>query len=321
MPITGPSSYVPTTQEFSDHWNAANSALGSGGALILEDGTELADFITERGELLTLRDSLEDADLEQGLARADLELAKEGLHAQINLFNLSVRGSIGRSAYARVLSDVPGITDGQEVFSKPMVQAVKLWAKINAVPPAGFTAPLLLPDGTTAAVFSTAVTALAGKYYLVTTTEVVFSLALQRRNDQQDVLYAMMKAYRQAVPARFVPGSAILDSLPALSPDSTRTPDPVELSGGWNEGDASAHLTATVSSDPDLKEYELRWCAGASYAQENEHVAGSVPAGTVPVFVTTKGLTASGSVASFRVYVRLTGGGEAGSETVVVERP
>lgn len=319
--ITGPSSFLPTTLQFSTHWTAANTTLGSGGPVLLEDGTDVAQFEAEREVLLTLRGDVEDADLEAEEARVDLAEAKALALAQLNLFNLAVRGRMGSSKYARLLADVPGIGDGREIFTKPMNKAVKLWTKINATPPVGFSPPLVLADDTTLTVFSATVGALPGIYDTVTTTGEDFSLALDLRNDQQDVLYAMMKAYRVAVPARFLAGSATLDSLPALSDDSTRTPDPVELSGGWDAALTAARLTATESSDPDVKEYELRWCAGANYSQATEHVAGSIPAGTPPVFVTTKGLPASGSVASFRVYVRLTSGGEAGSETLVVTRP
>lgn len=321
MPITGPSSYLPTTTEFIEHWAAATAALPPTEPLVLEGGVTAGTFSNKRSDLLVERANLEAKDLDAVLARGALEIAKEALLAQLNLFNSLVRGAMGSSVYGRALPKVPGIGDGREAFSKPMVQAVNLWAKINAAPPPGVTAPVLLADGTAQAVFATAVAALTGLYDAVTEEEQGFALLLEARNDTQDELYAMMKAYRVAVLGRFLPGDAIIDSLPALTADSGRTPDPVELSGAWVAGLSAAQLTATVSNDPDLKEYELRWCAGASYAQDTEHVAGSIPAGTVPVFVTTKGLTVGGSVASFRVYVRLLSGGEAGSETVVVERP
>ena len=321
MPITGPSSYLPTTMAFSEHWTLVNVALGSGGDLVLEGGTALADFQTLRAVLVDRRDAVETAALNATLAGAEVAIQKEALLAQLNLFNHAVRGQMGSSAYARALPPVPGIGEGETPFRTPLVQAAKLWARINAAPPAGFTAPLVLVDGTAQPAFATAVTALGLAYNSVAATGQDVTTALEQRNDVQDGLYALMKAYRQAVPGRFLPAAALVESLPALSEDSTRTPDPVELSGAWNVPGAAAHLTAGVSSDPDLKEYELRWCAGGSYSQDLEHVAGSIAAGNLPVFVTTKGLTVSGAVASFRVYVRLTGGGEAGSETVVVTRP
>lgn len=306
---------------FSEHWTLVNAALGAGGPLVLEGGTALTDFQTLRAVLVDRRDDVETADLNATLAGADVAIQKEALLAQLNLFNHAVRGQMGSSVYARVLPGVPGIGDGETPFRTPLVQAAKLWAKINSAPPVGFTAPLVLVDGTTQGAFATAVTALGLAYNAVAVAEQDVTTALAQRNDVQDRLYAIMKAYRVAVPGRFLPGAALVDSLPLLSADSTRTPDPVSLSGAWNAGDASAHLTGSVSSDPDLKDYELRWCAGASYSTATEHVVGSVPAGTPPVFVTTKGLVVSGAVASFRLYVRLTGGGEAGSETVVVTRP
>lgn len=321
MPITGPSSYLPTTTEFLAHWADANAALPALQPLVLADGTTQPVFGDFRTYLLAARDALETVDLDLALARATLEMAKEALLAQLNLFNNTVRGLMGASVYARVLPLVPGLGEGRDGFATPMVQGAKLWAKINAAPPAGVSAPVVLADGTTQEQFATVAGALAGLYDARVGAEQELSLSLQRRNDLQDELYRMMKAYRQAVPARFLPGDAILDSLPALTSDGGRTPEPVELSGQWNLELAAAELTATVSNDPDLQEYELRWCAGANYSTEVEHVVGTVPAGEPPVFVTTKGLTTGAAVASFRVYVRLTSGGEAGSDTVVVARP
>lgn len=321
MPITGPSSYLPTTTEFIEHWAATTAALPPADPIILEGGATSATFANLRATLVTQRGNVEAQDLEVLLARGALEMAKEALLAKLNLFNALVRGAMGSSVYARALPRVPGIGDGREVFSSPMVQGVNLWLKINAAPPAGVTAPVVLADGTTQGALATAVAALEGLYDEATVQELGFTLLLEERNDTQDGLYALMKAYRLAVPVRFLPGDALFDSLPVLTPTSGRTPDAVELSGAWNAGEAAAHLTATVSTDPDLKEYELRWCAGASYSTNADHVAGTVPAGTTPVFVTTKGLMVSGATASFRVYVRLTTGGEAGSETVVVTRP
>lgn len=42
MPISGPSSFVPTLNLFLPHWVDVNLALGGGGPLVLEDGTTIA---------------------------------------------------------------------------------------------------------------------------------------------------------------------------------------------------------------------------------------------------------------------------------------
>jgi hypothetical protein len=319
MPISGPSSYVPTTQLFIAHWLDVDAALTPD--LVLSNGMAQGDFSDARDVLLDRRGELETADLELELARATLEEKKAWLHERIVALNVAVRGAMTLSIYARVLAEVPGIGDGQERFSSPMTKTAQLWAKINTNPPAGFTAPLLLPDGTTAAQFTTAADALRQFYDDVLNRQQDVDLALEKRNDVQDQLYEGMKLYRLAVPGRLPAGSALVDSLPALTPDSSRTPDPVELTGTFNSQTNQATLTAAVSTDPDLEEYELRYCTGANYSTENEHFAATIPQGTPPVFVTNKGLQSPGLTASFKVYVRLNDGGEAGSNAVVLQRP
>lgn len=59
---------------------------------------------------------------------------------------------------------------------------------------------------------------------------------------------------------------------------------------------------------------------GATYDAATATVIGNVPAGTT-TFNTTAGLAASGDVASFKVFVKLTTGNESGSNTVTITRP
>ena len=59
---------------------------------------------------------------------------------------------------------------------------------------------------------------------------------------------------------------------------------------------------------------------GASYNAATATVIGNTPPGTT-VLATTAGLSAPGDVASFRVFVRLTTGNEAGSNTFTITRP
>jgi hypothetical protein len=81
--------------------------------------------------------------------------------------------------------------------------------------------------------------------------------------------------------------------------------------GAWN----------AATSQADLKVHQLRACPGPDYDTDIESVVASVPKGQPPVFHTDKFLTEAGEVASFRVYVILTTGGEAGSNTAVMARP
>lgn len=321
MPITGPASYVATTQAFDAHWLDVNTFLGLAGELVLEGGTSQVEFGEMRAELLGARDLVDEATLDRALARANLQMKKEWLLTALNAFKTKVVAVASTSAYARVLPLVPGVQDGQEVFSRPLSQAAKLWKKFDTTPPPGVTGPLLLQDGTTQGVFEAAVAALAELYDTVVDAEQEVSLTLERRNDLQDSLYELMKKYRLAVPAYVPAGNALLDTLPALTPTSGRTPEPVTASGAWNAGTVKAALTATISTDPDLDHYELRACAGPEYSTEEESVVAAAPPGPTVAFATDKFLTQSGDIASYRIYVVLQSGGQAGSNTVVVVRP
>lgn len=321
MAITGPASYVSTTQEFLDHWASVNVFLGAGKELVLEGGTTQAAFKAERDALLGARDTVEEAAVDRALARANLEIKKEWLLGQLNSLKNKIVAVASASAFARVLPLVPSVQDGQEVFTRPMTQAAKLWKKLNAAPPAGVTVPVVLKDETTEAQFEQAVKDLASLFDEIVNAEQEVSLTLERRNDVQDAIYEMMKKYRVAVPSVVPDGNALVDTLPQLTPSSTRSPVPVQLGGQWNAATSKADLTATVSTDADLASYELRACPGETYDVDIEAVVASVKKGQPPVFHTGKFLTLAGEAASFRVYVVLASGGQAGSNTVVVSRP
>jgi len=82
-----------------------------------------------------------------------------------------------------------------------------------------------------------------------------------------------------------------------------------------------AKLTWSASSDPNLQEYEIRFCAGASYSTETETVVGNVLPAAPRELLTAAGLAAPGNTASFKVYVVLTTGNEKGSNTLTLTRP
>jgi hypothetical protein len=42
MPLTGPTSYVPTINGFISHWEEVNLLLGAGGPLVLPGGITIA---------------------------------------------------------------------------------------------------------------------------------------------------------------------------------------------------------------------------------------------------------------------------------------
>jgi hypothetical protein len=141
------------------------------------------------------------------------------------------------------------------------------------------------------------------------------------RNARQDRAYNLMKQYRMKVEALYAPDSSEVLTLPRLTPLPGHTPDPVDLTGAYDLVDARAELSWTASSDPELASYELRSTPGPDYAAEDEITVASIPSGGPLAYTSSAGFGQPGNAVSYKVYVRLTTGNEAGSDTVTVTRP
>lgn len=132
---------------------------------------------------------------------------------------------------------------------------------------------------------------------------------------------ALLNGYRPAVEGSFAPDSPFVSSIPRMSPQPGHTPDAVVLSATYDTVENEAVLTFTASDEATLAEYEIRAVAGPDYDAEDETVIANIPAGAPREFRTAYSLSNPGMAASFRVYVLLETGNEAGSDTVTVTRP
>lgn len=112
MPIQGPASYLPTTDEFSAHWQLMNAALAPG-ALVLPAGTTRANLETHRTSLVTLHAGVQNAINDVETARGDLDDRKAALHVRVNQFNDKGRSYLAATTLARALPKVPTLTEGQ----------------------------------------------------------------------------------------------------------------------------------------------------------------------------------------------------------------
>jgi len=322
MPINGPSSYIPTTNEFLAHWDAANLALGAGGPLLLPGGITRANLLTQRDALQTKQSEIEGQINNREIARADLQTKKEDLHLRGGQFNDKVRALLGTTAYAKALPVLPTPTDGQGNFVPPLDDISTLWTKLNAaVGLPGFTPPLLLLGGFAVADFNTALAALKAQFSTASTEEVLVTLKLAERNAIQDVIYPLLKAYRQVLPTYFAANSPLVASLPKLTPEPGSTPDAVLANGVWNAPTSQGKLTWDASTAADLAEYEVRWSPGTTYDSAIEIVLGTIAPAAPREFFTTQGLATAGAQSVFKVYVKTTTGNERGSNTVKITRP
>lgn len=321
MPITGPSSFVPTINLFIPHWVAANTALGAGGPLVLPDGSTVSTLTGFRDSLMGFASSLESKLNDVEIARGFIELIKASLHGRINEFNRKIRGFLSHTPYAAALPQVPQLASAQGPFLQPLDDMNSLWTKINAATIPGFTGPLTLLGGYLLATFTTELASLKTAYTTWLAAVQETDIERERRNDVQDLAYAVLRDYRAAVEGTFAPTDALVESLPRLSPEPGSTPDAITANIAWDAVLLKSRITFTASSDPNLSHYELRFCAGPNYSSDNESVIGNLTLAELREFLTDSGLTSPGSTASFKVYVVLTTGNEKGSNTVTLTRP
>ena len=319
MPISGPSSYVSTTELFLTHWLASDTSLGVGNEIVVSGLIARAGLQALLNNLGTKRTEVQSDLMDEEIAREVVDLQKVALLLRINQFNERIRGAFAGSKWVRALSQVPTISEAQSKFTDPLEHMAALWLKINADP--GTPAPVTLQGGFTQAMFVTAIAALKTAYTALNAAGVNAKISLEERNDIQDAIYAVLKNYRSAMPTHFTVGHALIESLPDLTPAPGSTPDSVTLNGSWIVASLMAKLLWTLSTHVNLLRYEIRFCAGPNYSTENESVVGSVLPGNLLEFLTDAGLTSPGNVASFKGYVITTTGTEKGSNTVTITRP
>jgi hypothetical protein len=97
-------------------------------------------------------------------------------------------------------------------------------------------------------------------------------------------------------------------------------PDAVTLSGSWDAGMSLAELFWTQSSNPALERYELRGTIGLTYDDAASQFVQNYVPGTLGA-QTLFGLISPGNTMTFKVFVHLTTGGQAGSNPVTITRP
>lgn len=318
MPISGPSSYPATVDEFVAHWTQANAALGATD-VVLAGGTTLANFTGWGEDLLAKREEVQVALNGREIGRGQVDVLKATLNERLVQFNDKVRAFFPASKWLNALPAVPPVSVAQSRFVDPLSDANDLWTRINADP--GTTDPITLLGGYAQATFGADINVLVEAYGTLNKADTDLAVVRGERNELQNQLYEAMKSYRQALPTFFAKDSALVESLPRLTPLPGHTPAPVTVSGSWDPATQMASLTWTESTDADLLRYEVRMSPGPTYSTEDDSAIGTVAAGGPREFTTDAGLTSPGLTAGFRVYVVLTTGNEKGSNDLIVTRP
>ena len=322
MPLEDLGSYVPVMNAFGVHWVDVNAALGGTSAtdLKLQDGFTLAMFLLLGDEVEATIAEMEGWDNARQIAANQRDTLKTALRERLRQFRGMLRVLLSKSKYATAPPVLPDPNLGESRFMAPFDDAADLWGRIDVdTSILGFTPPLVI-IGYTRATFVADIAALRAAFLAVITAENDKLLGIRER----DVLLASareyMVQYRVGVEALFGPTHPLTLSLPVLSAAPGSTPAPVVLSGILNPTTNQAEFTWTPSDNPNLEEYEMQMSDGATFDAATATVIGNFPPGTT-TFVTSTGVENPGNQASYKLFVRLTTGNVAGSNTVTIIRP
>ena len=322
MPLDDIGSYPPVMAEFSAHWEDLDLALGGTSAtdLKLAGGFTRTEFLALRTAIQATITALEGLENGRQILGSSRDTKKAAVRERLAQFRGMLRAVLPQSKYAAALPVLPDISTSESKFLAPFDDAADLWGRIDGdATISGFTPPLVIA-GYARSAFVAEIASLRADFTALTTAENDLRLGQGERDLLLPVARERMVQYRSAVPALLGLTHPLAQSLPDLYPQPGSTPDPVTLSGAWNAGLAQAVLNWTASAAPTLAEYEVRRSPGATYSDATATVVGNLLPGTTS-FATAAGLDASGDVASFKVFVRLSTGNIAGSNPLTITRP
>lgn len=311
--------------DYLAHFEQCNDAIAPQALVIRLPETNTsytyAQVLALRDTLQARQNTVQACRTTQQIARGQVNLQKAALLVQFNLFTALLDGYFRNTEFYDARPLAPSVTDGQENFTRPLVDAMILWEEINgSLAPAGVTLPLTLGDGTTHGSFASAISALQFAYAGEQRKSRGVVLARARRNRVQNTAYELMKSYREAVPGKLSNFPELIETLPRLSPLPGHTPAAVNASAVF-VAPGSSMIVHDASTDAMLHSYQLRGTAGDEYDEEDAVVIATNAPGAPREFLTSFGLNQPGARVAFKVFVILTTDNEAGSAAMSVERP
>jgi hypothetical protein len=322
MPISDFASYVQVMDEIALHWALVDAELGGtpATALKLAGLFGLAEFVTSKNELDAFLIGFEDLENAREIGAGTRDNLKGTVRQKFGQFRGMLRAVLPNSKYAAAAPPLPNFGSDESKFLAPLDDGASLWLRINAdttIP--GFTPPLIIA-GMTQAMFATEIADLRAAYHAIRVADTNLNIARKERQTLLDAAFERMVQYRAAVDGLFGPDHPLTQSLPALSSAPGSTPEPVNLTGVLNPATSQADFAWTESSNSNLDHYQLKVSSGPTFDAATATIVGNFPPGTTS-FSTIAGLENPGDAASFKVFVVLTTGNEAGSNTVTITRP
>lgn len=341
MAITGPSSFPQTTQDFIDHWEQANIERGAAGPIELPGAPLGWPAVVNMSTLVGLLDALDTKITEVASRINGVETARGALVAEqqkmlgwLGQFNGKVRAMLGGTKWVDALALAPSIGDAQSRFIDPLEDMEDLWERINTEQALGVGVVLkLIVDLSatpqvemTQAQFAAKIAPFREVWRAVGKAELMLKLARGKRNEVQERIYPILRQYRVVVPTYFPAGSAIVLSLPRLTPEPGTTPEPAVVTWAWNGTTHKAEVSAAIPVQSGLKKARLFYSPGVVWDEEGASQVmwlslEGVDLNNPVVFETDFALSVPGSHALFRVVVENETNNEASSNVVDVVRP
>lgn len=152
------------------------------------------------------------------LAWASLAGAKSAIRKRMQWFRMYLRGFYGNSHWLAGLDVLPDRAAGQDEFLPPLVSTMFLWQMIAAGPPPVPGRPPVMPDGYSAADFTTELAALEAAWDAVRRAKLSQTLARAELLVINTRAAAAVQAYGHAARSRLMPMDPLLDSIPRLWP-------------------------------------------------------------------------------------------------------
>ena len=317
--ISGPSSYLGTIDTFLSHWASVNADAAAAPGLATRDGKTRANLESTRALLEAALADVENKLNGKEIARATVENTKRAILARAQELVRRLRGKVPADSplLAALPATMPQQSSAEAVFVRPMVDCSDVWNRAD-----GEGIEFELTGNFGIGDFTALLATLQAAYTALHLAENDVVIARAKRNTLQNDVKTLLSGYRPAVEGLFLPDHPLVVTIPVLYAPGSRTPDSVDAAATYDAADHKAVITFTESTDKDLDHYELRGVPGPEYAGEDEQIIATLPKGASPrEFRTDFSLAGPGMAASFKVYVVLTTGNEAGSEPVSVERP
>lgn len=314
------SSYLTTAQAIVPHWQNANS-LNPTHPIVLKGGYTFVNFLQDRDILSDKLDSVRASVLVRNTAATLRDSAKQSIRTYLTRYRATIISHLMDTPYARNLPQLPHPGSDETAYKEPFLRLSERWKIVNNLGATfpGFTAPLVLGNGTTLALFLDALAELEELYREINIADVELDTHRQERDILLDPFKKRMQQYKAEMLSRYGNDHPLVKSLPNLTSNSSTTPDPVALNGIWDIHNQKATLTWTPSPLAGVR-YEIRTTGSASYQASQEQTLAVVESGTTR-FETDAGLGVPGASAHFKVYVLTPSGQERGSRALKVVHP